>query len=284
MPGTLFVVATPIGNLDDVSARAVRVLSAVAVIAAEDTRRTAQLLARYGITTPATSLHEHNESRKAPGLVDRLRRGDDIALVSDAGTPVVSDPGHRFIRAAIQAGVRVEPVPGPSAAIALLSVSGLPSEPFVFLGFPPNKSRAKLIWLKTECQPGRTVIFFEAPHRILDTLRLLFSVFGDCEVAVGRELTKIHEEILRGSLSQVIEVLKEPRGEYTVCAYIGLSIQIGADDVLDPARIFAEFGEITESMGLKRRPAIAELARRHGKPQSAIYQLIETGKKSVVRP
>ena len=141
MPGTLFVVATPIGNLEDITARALRVLAEVSLIAAEDTRRTAHLLARYAITTPTTSLHEHNEEKKSALLVERLSHGEGIALVSDAGTPTISDPGHRLIAAAIEAGIRVEPIPGPSAALAALAASGLPTETFLFLGFPPLGKR-----------------------------------------------------------------------------------------------------------------------------------------------
>jgi len=146
MPGTLFVVATPIGNLEDVSARALRVLREAAVIAAEDTRRTSHLLARFAIATPTTSLHEHNESGKAKSIVDRLVRGEDVALVSDAGTPTVSDPGHALVQAAIDAGIRVEPIPGPNAAIAALAASGFPADRFTFLGFPPTRSRDRKTW------------------------------------------------------------------------------------------------------------------------------------------
>ena len=148
MPGTLFVVATPIGNLEDITGRALRVLREATIIAAEDTRRTAQLLARYAITTPTTSLHEHNEAQKAGGLVARLERGDSIALVSDAGTPTISDPGQGLIKAAIDAGIRVEPIPGPSAAIAALAASGLPTDSFLFLGFPPARSKARSDWFE----------------------------------------------------------------------------------------------------------------------------------------
>src|SRR5256885_1108608 len=165
MPGTLFVVATPIGNLEDITARALRVLREADVIAAEDTRRTAHLLARYAITTPTISLHEHNEAAKTPSLVERLQRGEAIALVSDAGTPTVSDPGGRLIRAAIDAGVRVEPIPGPSAVLAALAASGLPTDTFTFLGFPPTRAKHRHAWFERLRTAGGTVVFFEAPHR-----------------------------------------------------------------------------------------------------------------------
>ena len=148
MPGTLFVVATPIGNLEDITARALRILREVALIAAEDTRRTSHLLARYSINTPTTSLHQHNEHRKTSAVVDRLMRGENVALVSDAGTPVVSDPGQHLIRTAVEAGIRVEPIPGPSAVMAALSASGFPAETFTFLGFPPVRSKDRAVWFK----------------------------------------------------------------------------------------------------------------------------------------
>ena len=279
MPATLFVVATPIGNLEDISARALRVLRDVSLIAAEDTRRTAHLLARYAITTPTTSLHEHNETRKTPALLARLRQGESLALVSDAGTPTVSDPGERLIRAAIDAGIRVEPIPGPSAALAALAASGLPSETFTFLGFPPIRLKDRNRWFDRLLAVGGTVIFFEAPHRIRTTLERLLQVAGDCQVAVGRELTKAHEELVRGPISVVLTGLAEPRGEFTVVAYIGHmteSIVLGA-----PAAesLLHEFGQLTENNGLRRRAAIAALAKKYGQSSGEIYQAIEQAKK-----
>src|SRR5437868_5447162 len=170
MPGTLFVVATPIGNLEDITVRALRILREVALIAAEDTRRTAHLLTRYAITTPTTSLHEHNETRKGPALLARLQSGDSIAVVSDAGTPLISDPGQHLIRLAIDAGLRIEVVPGPSAIVTALAASGFPTQPFVFLGFPPIRSKHRAQWLATLKASQVTAVFFEAPHRIRRTL------------------------------------------------------------------------------------------------------------------
>src|SRR4051812_36869285 len=166
MPGTLFVVATPIGNLEDITVRALRVLREVSVIAAEDTRRTAHLLARHAIDTPSTSLHQHNEAGKSAALIARLQQGDSVALVSDAGTPTVSDPGGFLIKAAISAGIRVEPVPGPSAVLTALAVSGLPTESFAFMGFPPIKAKDRKVWFERVRAIGGTIVFFEAPHRI----------------------------------------------------------------------------------------------------------------------
>jgi 16S rRNA (cytidine1402-2'-O)-methyltransferase len=281
MPGTLFVVATPIGNLEDITGRALRVLRKAALIAAEDTRRTAHLLAHYAIATPTTSLHEHNEARKSASLVERLQRGDDIALVSDAGTPTVSDPGARLIAAAIKAGLRVEPIPGPSAALAALAASGLPSETFVFLGFPPIRSKDRKQWLESVRTAGRTVIFFEAPHRILRTLKDLQTSVGDREVAVGRELTKVHEELVRGPISMVASRLSSAKGEFTVVLDIGRSTEISpANGPADPD-VLAEFGVLTNNMGLGRRQAVARLAEKHGQGRNEVYAAIERAKKLV---
>ncbi len=220
MSGTLFVVATPIGNLEDISARALRVLREVGVIAAEDTRRTARLLARYAIATPTTSLHEHNEVAKAPKLVARLEGGESIALVSDAGTPGVSDPGFRLIRLAIEADIRIEAIPGPSAVIAALAASGLPADRFAFLGFPPTRPPDRKSWFNALASEHKTVVFFEAPHRIERTMGELLEAVGDVEVAVGRELTKVHENWVRGPITTVVGRL-ESRGEFTVVVNIG---------------------------------------------------------------
>lgn len=215
-PGTLYVVATPIGNLEDVTYRAVRVLGGVDLIAAEDTRRAAKLLARYALTTPRTSLHEHNEAQKTDGLLARLERGETIALVSDAGTPLVSDPGARLVRAARERGLRVEALPGPSAVLAALVSSGLGGGPFTFAGFPPFRSHARARWFAALAREPRPFVFFEAPHRIDASLRDLHAAAGERTIAVCRELTKLHEESLVGPVGDVRERLGKPRGEFTV--------------------------------------------------------------------
>ena len=280
MPGTLFVVATPIGNLEDITGRALRVLREASIIAAEDTRRTAHLLARYSITTPSTSLHEHNEAQKSASLVGRLERGENIALVSDAGTPTISDPGHRLIKAAIDKGFRVEPIPGPNAVIAALAVSGLPSDSFSFLGFPPTRSKARSEWFGRARTIGGTIVFFEAPHRIRQTLHQLQREVGDCQVTVCRELTKVHEESVRGPISMVLATLRSTRGEFTVVASIGRMTEIGDSQGPDPASVAAEFGVLTQSGKFSRRAAIASLAKRHMMGANAIYAIIEKAKKS----
>ena len=279
MPGTLFVVATPIGNLEDITLRALRVLRDVAVIAAEDTRRTAHLLARHAIATPTTSLHEHNEAGKSNTLVARLQRGDSIALVSDAGTPTVSDPGGRLIRAVIDAGLRVEPVPGPSAVLAALAASGLPTDSFSFHGFPPVRSKDRKSWFDRLKLVRGTIVFFEAPHRILGTLHDFEREIGDCDVAVGRELTKIHEELVRGPISAVTKRVTEGRGEFTVVVYIGHTTEFKRQEA-DTDAIVVEFGEITIIAGITKRKAINILARKHGIAPNRVYEILEEAKKS----
>jgi 16S rRNA (cytidine1402-2'-O)-methyltransferase len=280
MPGTLFVVATPIGNLEDITARALRILREASIIAAEDTRRTAHLLARYAITTPTTSLHEHNETQKAGSLVARLERGEAVALVSDAGTPTISDPGRRLIKAAIDAGIRVESIPGPNAAIAALAVSGLPSDSFSFFGFPPVRSKDRTDWFARVRSVGGTIVFFEAPHRIRETLNQLRREAGDCQVVVCRELTKAHEELVRGPISAVLTKLGSLLGEFTVVADIGHSANQRPVDPPTAEGALAEFCYLTNTEKLSRRAAVSALAKRHHMGANAIYKLIEAGKKS----
>ena len=281
MPGTLFVVATPIGNLEDITARALRVLREVALIAAEDTRRTAHLLARYAIPTPTTSFHEHNETKKTASLVARLACGDDIALVSDAGTPAISDPGQRLIRTAIDAGFRVEPIPGPSAVMAALAVSGLPGSTFTFLGFPPIRSTDRSRWFEALRDAGRTVVFFEAPHRIRETLGQLRLLIGDQPIALCRELTKAHEELVVGPISMILSRLIEPKGELTVVVYVGQSTDHSHANRASDADLLQEFGEMTTNSRLPRRQTLNALARRHQRQPNEIYEAIERAKKLV---
>jgi 16S rRNA (cytidine1402-2'-O)-methyltransferase len=280
MPGTLFVVATPIGNLEDVTARALRVLREVAIIAAEDTRRTAQLLSRYDIHTPTTSLHEHNEGRKAPALIGRLQSGENVALVSDAGTPTISDPGSRLIKAAIDAGIRVEAVPGPSAPLAALAVSGFPTKTFTFLGFPPVRARDRAEWFAALRAAGRTVVFFEAPHRIRKTLEELRANVGDVGICVARELTKVHEELVRGPITAVLNSLVTPRGEFTIAVNIGHTTESNRAIVPSPEELALEFCALTNTGTLSRRAVIRELARKYGASQRQIYTVIEHAKSS----
>ena len=278
MPGTLFVVATPIGNLDDVTARALRVLRDVDVIAAEDTRRTSHLLTRYAITTPTTSLHEHNEQKKTATLLARLGAGGSIALVSDAGTPTVSDPGQRLIQAAIAAGVKIEPIPGPSAILATLAASGFPADSFLFLGFPSTRSKDRKKWFERLRVAAGTVVFFEAPHRLRRTLSEVQESMGDIAAVAGREITKIHEELVRGPISTVLAALEEPRGEFTIAIYIGRKPELAVDLAGSEKSAVADFGLITELAGASRRTIVAALAKRHGLHPNRVYALLEAAK------
>ncbi len=284
MAGTLFVVATPIGNLEDISARALRVLREVALIAAEDTRHTGHLLQRFGLTTRTTSFHEHSEKGKAAALVERLRGGESIALVTDAGTPAISDPGHHLVKLAHEAGIRVEPIPGASAVVAAVSASGFGSSGFCFLGFPPTSGSAREAWFTSFAAApavAPTLVFYEAPHRIEATLNELYRRFGDLEVALGRELTKAHEDIRLGRLGSI--QVPEVRGEFTVVIDFGeLTSVVGRSRPATGLEIVAEFGYMTESEGLTRRQAISSLARRHRLQARQIFAMIEDHKNSVV--
>ena len=278
MPGILYVVATPIGNLEDVTFRAIRVLREVAVIAAEDTRRTARLLQHYSISTPTTSLHEHNERARTPWLISRLASGESVALVSDAGTPVVSDPGALFVAAAHAAGIRVEPVPGPSAALAAVSASGLQADQVLFVGFPPSRSLARKTWLEKLRDERRVIVFFEAPHRIRDTLTDLLAIFGDRIAAIGRELTKAHEELVVTPISLHLERLAEPRGEFTVVVSGPDPNQVPNAELPSLDTLVHEFGELTKFGGRSRREIVKDLAERYGLKARDMYRLLESGK------
>lgn len=218
MPGTLYVVATPLGNLEDITLRALRVLKEADLIAAEDTRRTRTLLARYGIATPTTSYFEHNRARKGPYLLRLLEEGKAVALVTDAGTPGISDPGSHLVRAAREAGVPVVPVPGPSAVTAALSVAGLPADRFVFEGFLPAKAGRRRARLRELRALGRTVVLYEGPHRVPETLAAIEEVFGPVEVVLARELTKQFEELRQGTPAALAAAFqgRAIRGEVTL--------------------------------------------------------------------
>lgn len=215
--GTLYLVATPIGNLDDMTLRGLHILESVPLIAAEDTRHTLKLLTHFGLRRPLISLHAHNESRQLQTIVSRLQQ-HDVALVSDAGTPALSDPGVRLVSAAVAAGYPVVPVPGPSAVLAALVSSGLPTNQFTFLGFLPRKRGELERMFREAGEAKRTFIFFESPHRIAKTLAIMQSVLGPRSLVVAREITKVHEEFLRGTPATLLEHFEKspPRGELTV--------------------------------------------------------------------
>lgn len=270
MPGCLYVVATPIGNLEDMTFRAINVLKSVDAIYCEDTRHTRKLTTHFGIDKPLMSYHNFNEQDRSGEIAERIERGDQLALVSDAGTPLIADPGYRVVDTLIRRGLRVVPVPGASAVPAALSVSGLASDSFYFGGFLPRKSGSRRALLETLRRLGTTLIFYEAPHRILDSLEDIEQVAGNPEVVVCRELTKMHEEILRGAARAVREVLaRKPQvlGEFTVL--IGKATEQPA--ATSPAERVHEL----EQSGLSRMDAIKQVARETGKPKREIYQAVE---------
>ncbi len=273
--------ATPIGNLEDITLRALRVLREVRVIAAEDTRRTARLLAHAGIDTPMVSLHAHNEAARLPALLERIRHGESVAVVTDAGTPLLSDPGDQLIRAALDEGIAVEPVPGASAVLAALTMSGIPSSQFTFLGFPPVKQGPRKRWCEEASAYRHPVVFFEAPHRIRETLEMLRVAAGDARrVAVCREITKRHEELLRGTLAEVTTApsITDPVGEFTcileVPAVADHVSQVGESDLLD------EFDRITNNGTFERRAAMSEVARRLHVRTRDVFDALERRKAS----
>ena len=275
-PGTLHIVSTPIGNLEDVTYRAVRVLRQVDLIAAEDTRRAARLLDHYGITTRRISLHEHNESRRTGGLLARLAEGQTMAMVSDAGTPLISDPGRRLARAALDAGFRVEAVPGASAVLAALVASGMADDAFTFAGFPPARSKARKQWYAELASEPRPVVFFEAPHRIRASLADLETVSARRTVAVCREMTKLHESLVVGPIHDVLAGLQNPRGEFTV-VLARAPVSGPPAEVPAEADLLREFWRLTET-GLSRRASIRSLASKYDVPSRSVYQALESAR------
>ena len=276
VPGILYLVATPIGNLEDITFRAVRVLKEVRLIAAEDTRRTGTLLRRYGVATPATSLHDHNERRRAPRLVRRLLAGDSIALLSDAGTPLVSDPGFNVVRQSLDAGIRVTAIPGPSAVTAALVSCGAPVASFTFLGFPPRRLNDRKRWCDELARELRTLVFFESPHRLVTTLGLLEGRLGDRTVALCRELTKLHESARVGPVSTLLESVGTPRGEYT-CVVWPAGGDGDAPRPPDGQALVDELDRVADERG-SRREAVKAMADRYGLSARAMYQAIEAAK------
>ena len=277
MPGTLYIVATPIGHLEDITLRAIRTLKDVDVIAAEDTRHTQTLLRHFSIDTPLTSYHEHNERAKTGQLVARLERGESIALVSDAGTPAISDPGYRLVVEATRLGIRVVPIPGPSALIAALSAGGLPTDGFNFRGFLPARKRERRSKLQEFRDDRYSIVVYEAPHRLKESLDDIREIFGDRRMVLARELTKLHEELLRGRISEVIAEIsqREIRGEVTL-------IIEGCSDVNPPSEeaLRDEIAKLAgEGMRVKE---IAEIiGEKYGYSKRAIYGLaLEQGRKT----
>lgn len=274
--GTLYIVGTPIGNLEDVTMRALRVLREVDLIAAEDTRRTARLLQHYSIATPTTSLHEHNERGKSPHLVRKLQEGRSVAVVSDAGMPLVSDPGALLVRAAREAGIPIQVVPGPSAVTASLAGAGI-SGPFAFLGFPPASGKARTEWfaLLGRMAESMPVVFFESPHKVSRTMARILTLLGDRPIIQARELTKVFETLAEQPISDLVEASERLRGEFVfVLPKSDQSLKSASDVSVADTReaMVIEFRAMTNN-GSKPRAAAKALAPRYGLPAGEIYRL-----------
>jgi 16S rRNA (cytidine1402-2'-O)-methyltransferase len=269
--GTLFVVATPIGNLEDLSPRARQTLQQVDVIAAEDTRHTGRLLSHFAIKKRQIALHDHNEAEATDGLVELLLRGQSIALVSDAGTPLVSDPGFRLVQSAHKAGITVTPIPGASAAIAAMSVAGLPSDRFAFEGFLPAKREARVAMLKTLCTESRTLVFFESVHRITDTLNDMAAVLGASRQAfIGREISKLHEQCVNATLQDLCAMLDAgeivARGEFVVVV-AGTPEKPPVDATIDASELLEELVRI-----LPGSQSVDLVTRLSGRKRNDVYK------------
>lgn len=271
MVGTLYVVATPIGNLEDLTFRALRTLREVDLVAAEDTRRTSKLLAHYEVRKPLVSLHEHNENRESPHLIEKLQSGLAVALVSDAGTPTIADPGYHFVAAARAAGIAVVPIPGASAVAAALSVSGQPADQFTFLGFPPTGGAARDRWFDRLANESTTAVFYESPHRILRTLAETSEYVGKRQIIVARELTKLNETLV---IWHINEPVRE-QGE--------LVVVVGPDQKVDPtepdaSKVTEFIGQITELIGLDEAAAVKLAAAHFEIPGAKVRKLLKKGR------
>jgi 16S rRNA (cytidine1402-2'-O)-methyltransferase len=268
----LYIVGTPLGNLGDMTPRAVEILRSCDVILCEDTRHTRKLLDHFGIDRPAESYHEHNEVEKAPAVIERLKQGDSVALVSDAGMPVLSDPGFRVVRLAHEAGLEVIPVPGPFAAALALAASGIPPLPFTFLGFTPHRQGERLDFFRNAAALVMTVVFYESPERVIASLEDAREVFGDSEAAVAREMTKMHEELLRGTLSELIASLSardRVHGEITVV----LAAPVAAAETAGAEEVRAEFERLRDG-GMRRNDAVKAVAEKFGMRKNDVYRLL----------
>ncbi len=269
-PGTLFVVATPIGHMEDITLRAICTLKEVGLIAAEDTRQARKLLTRYEVSTPLISYHDYNKEKRTPELLEKLKAGNSIALVTDAGTPSISDPGHYLVRAAIRAAIPVVPIPGASALIAALSVSGLPTDSFVFVGFVPRKPAKRKHFLERLKGEPRTLIFYESPKRLLVLMQEIINLMGNRSAVVARELTKVHEEILRGSLSNILKVLAARpllKGECTllVGGYEG-------SQEFDRNSLLRDLRQLRLETGRPLSELVKEVARECGLSRKLVYE------------
>lgn len=278
MKGKLYIVSTPIGNLEDITLRALRILKEVDLIACEDTRVTKKLLSRYQIHKPLTSYHEHNEREKAEELLSIVESGKNIAVVSDAGTPGISDPGYRLVSLASEKGIEVISIPGPSAAIAALSISGLPTSSFIFLGFFPKSVKKRREFLESVREYTHTLIFYESSNRIIETLKIMLETLGNRRASISREITKVFEETLRGEISNIIQTLKQRegiKGEFTII----LEGKYNKSDILE--NIISTTLELHREKGLSLKDTVKEVSRNLGVSKSKIYKkALEVWKKT----
>ena len=273
--GSLYIVATPIGNLEDITLRALRVLKEVDIIACEDTRHTAKLLTRYGIATPRKSYHEFNEESRTPELVRLLREGKNIALVGDAGTPLISDPGYKIVSVCRKEGIMVIPVPGASAIVTALAASGLPSDNFFFAGFLPSRAAPRRRRLAELADIPGSLIFYEAPHRLINSLKDMAATLGGRRATLAREITKIHEEFLYGTLEEIINTLSERqeiRGEITLIIENGKGVTAAA---VFPESIGEHLDKEMKASGLSRNEALKAIARERGVSRRDAYKLLQ---------
>jgi 16S rRNA (cytidine1402-2'-O)-methyltransferase len=282
--GCLYLVATPIGNLEDISLRALRILKEVDLIACEDTRQTLKLLSHFEVRKPLESYHEHNEMTRAPELIMRMEEGARVALVSDAGTPVISDPGHRLVSLCLRHKLAVIPIPGPSAIVAALAACGLPSEEFTFLGFLPARPTERRRRLQQLTAEPRSLVLYEAPHRLHATLRDALDILGDRQAAVARELTKVHEEFLRGRIADLISKFeeKEPRGEITliIAPWDGSMPRDSAPPSAKTRTLAERVAEIVAAQNVDHKSALKQAAKEFGLAKREAYKRLLTEENS----
>ena len=272
MPGKLLLVGTPLGNLSDMPPRAIQALKSADLILCEDTRHTRKLLTHFGIDRPTDSYHEHNEDQKAATLIERIEAGATLALVSDAGMPVVSDPGYRIVRLARERGLTVEPIPGPFAGVLALAASGIAPLPFTFLGFTPHRQGERLDFYRRAAELGHTVVIYESPERVVASLEDALEVLGDTDVTVAREMTKMHEELIGGRISEVLATLQERdrvQGEITLV--LGAPARQATEVTTDELR--AEFDRLRET-GMRRNDAVKAVAEKFGMRKNDVYRVL----------
>lgn len=272
MAGKLYLVATPIGNLDDITFRAINILKEADIIAAEDTRHSLKLLSHYGISKHLISYHRHNEDVKTDLLIKKLLEGNDIAIITDAGTPGISDPGEDVVKEAIKNNIEVIPIPGACALISALIASGMNTKQFAFYGFLPlNKKNRKKVLEKIK-KEDKTIIFYEAPHKLLKTLQDIKETLGDIKCVIARELTKIHEEYIRDSISNILTKIDEPRGEYIILLDLNDNIVSSEEDDIKEKSIEEQY-KFYEEKGFEKKDIIKQIAKNRNVPKNEVYQM-----------